>query len=318
MVKKKPEETLHGTEKEFLDIFRSLCHSRSTWQVWADMIGAIACSLSNALDRTAGRYEQREKEYEECIKRLGSVETVSQLFAVLTIAFDNNPDQDFLGKMYMSLELSNHWKGQYFTPYNVCRMMADMIIDQKKAQDEVKRSGYLSINDPACGAGATLIAVANSIRRSGINYQEHVLFGANDIDRVTAQMCYIQLSLLGCPGYVAVANTLSNPLTGDVLEPLEKEGQEFWYTPMFFSKTWRDRRMLKKLRRMIGGQKTETGTVPELGEQRGSNAEKVIKEAATRIVKENADQAVKKMKYPKNQMDGQLSLFDFWGINHED
>ena len=46
-------------------------------------------------------------------------------------------------------------------------------------------------------------------------------------------MCYIQLSLLGCAGYVVVGDTLSNPIEGDVLFPDEKEGQEFWYTPFW-------------------------------------------------------------------------------------
>ena len=62
------------------------------------------------------------------------------------------------------------------------------------------------------------------------------LIHANDVDRVVAQMCYIQLSLLGCPGWVAVANTISNPVCGDPLMPDERPGQEFWYTPFISGK----------------------------------------------------------------------------------
>lgn len=82
---------------------------------------------------------------------------------------------------------------------------------------------WVSVNDPACGAGATLVAAANTFRRKGFNYQTQVMFVANDIDRVTAQMCFIQLSLLGCPGYVAVADTISNPVVGDPLMPDENQ-----------------------------------------------------------------------------------------------
>lgn len=151
-MKAKAKESLQGTEKEFLDIFKTLCYSRSSWQVWADLMSAIACSLSNAADRTQGHYERREQEYAECIKRLGSVETPARLFAVIVEALEHNPEQDFLGKMYMNLELGNHWKGQFFTPYNVCKMMSEITIGNVSA--EIERRGYVSICDPACGAGA--------------------------------------------------------------------------------------------------------------------------------------------------------------------
>ncbi|WP_277934752.1 hypothetical protein [Parablautia intestinalis] len=62
-MKKKHSSVITGTEKEFLDIFRRLCYSRSSWQVWADLISAIACSLSNVTDRTPEHFETREKEY---------------------------------------------------------------------------------------------------------------------------------------------------------------------------------------------------------------------------------------------------------------
>lgn len=110
----------------------------------------------------------------------------------------------------------------------------------------------ISVNDPACGAGATLVAAANIFHRKKINYQTRVLFTANDIDRVVAQMCYIQLSLLGCAGWVAVANTISNPVCGDPLMPVEKPGQEFWYTPFYFRGEWNCRRQIQIFKEMCG------------------------------------------------------------------
>ena len=239
-MKKKSEEIV-GTEKEFLDIFRTLCRTRSAWQVWADVISAMACSLSNAVDRTPGRYEKREKEYEQCIKRIGSVETVAKLFAVVTMAFEKNSDQDFLGKMYMDLELSSRWKGQFFTPYCICKAMTEIVVG--KADEQIEKNGYISVCDPACGAGATLIATVNKMKLSKYNFQNHVLFVGQDVDRVTGLMCYIQLSLLGCAGYICIGDTLTNPLTGHILFPNEREGQELWIMPMFRVGAWTWRRM---------------------------------------------------------------------------
>lgn len=113
-------EKIQGTEKEFIKVFQELCYSRSSWQVWADLMAAMACTLANSVDRTLPRHTAREKEYAECIDRLGGVEKPAKCFAIVVEALEHNPDQDFLGKLYMSLELGNHWKGQFFTPYNVC------------------------------------------------------------------------------------------------------------------------------------------------------------------------------------------------------
>lgn len=244
------EEKITGTEKEFLNVFKQLCISRSSWQVWADLMAAMACTLANSVNKTLPAYAEREKEYTECIERLGGVEKPAKCFAIVVEALERNPDQDFLGRLYMSLELGNHWKGQFFTPYDVCRCMAEITI-QDNIQN-LQNKEWVSVNDPACGAGATLIAAANTFRRKGFNYQTQVLFVANDIDRVTAQMCFIQLSLLGRPGYVAVANTLSNPVAGNVLMPEERPGQEFWYTPFYFRKEWSMRRQLQIFERQFG------------------------------------------------------------------
>lgn len=239
--------TITEYEKEFIKIFQSLCTTRSSWQVWQCLMSAWACSLSNVFDRSEPHYSDREKEYTQSIEALGGVDKPAQMFAIVTNALDLNPDQDFLGKLYMTLKLGNHWKGQFFTPYNICKMMALMQIGDKE-QQEIEDKGWMSVCDPACGAGATLVAAANAFQIRGINYQQRVCFVGQDIDRVVAQMCYVQLSLLGCPGYVMVANTLSDPLTGPVLWPEEKRGrknlpdQELWFTPMWASEAWTFRR----------------------------------------------------------------------------
>ena len=208
----------------------------------------IACSISNAVDRTPEHFERREKEYMSCLERMGSNELPSQLFGIIVTALENEPEQDFLGKMYMNLELGNHWKGQFFTPYNVCKMMSEITCGD--ADRRIEEQGYISINDPACGAGATLIAVVNSLKDGKHNFQNHVLFVGQDIDRIVGMMCYIQLSLLGCAGYICIGNSLTNPLTGDVLFPQEREGQELWFMPMFQSEVWAMRRMFHAMDRL--------------------------------------------------------------------
>ncbi len=240
---------VQGDSKEFLKVFNELCYSRHAWEVWADLITVMACSIANAVDRESKRHESREAEYERCIKHLGGVEKPARLFAMLVDTLEQNPDQDFLGDMYMNLELGNHWKGQFFTPYHISQFMAEITIGDCKNQ--VEQQGWFSVCDPCVGGGAMLIAAANAIRRQKVNYSNHVLFAGQDIDRVVGMMAYIQLSLLGCPGYVVIGDCLLNPIVGSALQPEEKDGQEFWYTPLYFSEVWNYRRLFASMDRIF-------------------------------------------------------------------
>ena len=58
--------------------------------------------------------------------------------------WSKNPDQDMLGELFMALGLANEWKGQFFTPYDICRAMAAMNLGEDlKKSDRGKKAGYL-------------------------------------------------------------------------------------------------------------------------------------------------------------------------------
>lgn len=242
----------NDTKKLLLKEFKEMCSSRSPWQVWSDVIVAASCAMANSLGPGSDHYEERDDEYKKCIDRLGSVAAPAKIFAYITSALEENPEQDFLGNLFMELDLGSHWKGQFFTPYSICQLMSNLNLDG--AKEEIESRGWCSVNDPACGAGATMIATANEMRKAGINFQNHVLFVGQDIDRVVGLMCYLQMSLLGMPGYVVIGNTLTNPVTGrSTLFPNEKEGQEIWLTPMYHSDVWEMRRRCNLMDMLLAG-----------------------------------------------------------------
>lgn len=176
-----------------------------------------------------------------------------ELIADTALAFEENPEQDFLGGMYMELELGNHWIGQFFTPYDVCRCMAEVTCTN--VVEQIERGGYITLNDCACGAGATLIAGIHTIRRqlkdagSPLCWNNHVLVSAQDIDFVTGMMCYIQLSLLGCAGYIKIGNTITDPMTTN------DDKSKYWYTPYYFSDVWHYRRVFHNIDLLFKGGK---------------------------------------------------------------
>lgn len=222
---------LHDLKKSFISKFKTLCNTRHAWQVWADFVIASACAIANTTDNTSTIALEREEEYQKCIKRMGGIETASSMLSDVIKAMTLHSAQDFLGELFMALNLGNHWKGQFFTPYHVCEMMAE--INLNDAPKIIEEQGFVSINDCACGAGATLIAAANVLQKHKVNYQQYALFVAQDIDRIAGLMCYIQLSLLGCPGYVVIADAITKPVTGNIVHPEIKSDQEFWFTPMY-------------------------------------------------------------------------------------
>ena len=225
---------LRDSQNEFQKVFSQLCDTKSSWQVWSDFVEMTAIAISNRFEIREKVKQEREARYLTIIGQYSKSEQqiFPQLVALLVTALEREAEQDFLGEMFMALELGSHWKGQFFTPYSVCKAMANITIAD--AKDEIAQKGWVSVNDPACGAGATLIAARNCLELAGIGGTQAFFIG-QDIDRTAAMMCYIQLSLLGCAGYVVIADTLVHPVTGPLLWPNLTEHQDAWFMPLNFA-----------------------------------------------------------------------------------
>lgn len=240
--------------KEFLNTFEKLTSERHRpWDIWKDFIIITACTISNAVDKS--HYKEREKRYLSIIKKYNKneQEIFPELLADTVMALEENPEQDFLGEMYMILELGYGKLQQMFTPYHVCRLMSSITIGNIAKQ--VEEQGYITLNDSCCGAGATLIAGIHEIRKKlekeRLNFQNHVLVSGQDIEEVVALMCYIQLSLLGVAAYIKVGNSLTEPMS-------ENDSTEnYWFTPIYFSDVWTMRRTIKKFNQIMKGEESK-------------------------------------------------------------
>lgn len=225
--------------QEFRSKFQQLLSPRSRpIDIWRDFIVMSACAMSNTVDKS--HYDEREKRYLETINKYEKSQQhiFPELYADVVMALDENPEQDFLGRMFMDLHLDYEELKQIFTPYHVCQLMADVTMG------DLVQQGYVSINDCCCGAGANLIAAINSARHmledAGLNFQNHILVIGQDIEELVALMCYIQISLLGVAGYIKVGNALTEPMTSD------DSMENYWFTPMYFSDVWHTRRMIHR------------------------------------------------------------------------
>src|SRR5262249_46296940 len=155
--------------------------------------------------------EKREARYLEIVKRYQPDELAKfpKMLAELTLALEEEPC-DILGRTFHDLELHNKWSGQYFSPYSLCRMMAKMTLsDEDGVRAKIAERGFVTAQEPACGSGAMVIALAHEMREMGINYQQHLHVTAVDVDPKCVHMAYVQFALLHIPAVIIHGNTLS-------------------------------------------------------------------------------------------------------------
>ena len=249
-------------QKEIVKLFSAFDGSKNRRQIFDDFLVMTACMLSNLGDHV--HYEEREEKYLHYAKQYKpqDLDIFARMIAEIVAGMEDNPDQDFLGEMYMALDFGSSAAGQFFTPYSVCRMMASVVADYDLLKHGIEEKGFVGVTDPACGAGALLTAFANECLRHDINPQTQVLFVAQDIDFTVGCMCYIAMSYMGLAGYVVIGDTLCNPNTtydSRGLLPVDNDSR-IWYTPMFMTRDlWAGRRVAASMDLMFGnGRKPES------------------------------------------------------------
>lgn len=206
-------------------IIGGLSYRHSAHQVFGDFCEMAAISFSNAVDQR--QFEEREARYMAIVKRYSPDEITEfpKLLAHLVECFEEKTD-DHLGRLFHELELHNTYKGQFFTPYDLCRMMAKMTLDGTAAAEIIDQRGHVSAAEPACGAGATVLALAQEFTAAGFNHQRQLHVTAVDLDPRCVHMAYIQFTLMHLPAVVVHGNSLT----------LEEFGH--WYTPAHVMGAW--------------------------------------------------------------------------------
>ena len=250
-------------QKEIVKLFSAFDGSKNRRKIFDDFLVMTACMLSNLGDPV--HYEEREKLYMQFAGQYKpkELDIFARMIAEIVNGLEENPDQDFLGEMYMALDFGSSAAGQFFTPYSVCQCTAAIVSDFDTLKAKIADQGFVSVTDPACGAGALLMAFANECRRQNINPQTQVLFVAQDIDMTVGCMCYIAMSLMGLAGYVVIGDSLCDPNTCyDRRGLLPKDDGRVWYTPMFMTREcWAGRRMAAGLDLMLSGAKLREVTM---------------------------------------------------------
>lgn len=158
-------------------------------------------------------WQEREDQYLAIVARYerADIDRFVEAFTVLVAELEAEP-RDVLGETYMLLEIASKDMGQVYTPWHLCRLMAEMTMEG--AVQQLEEKSFITVNDPTVGGGAMLIAASVELQDRGVNPQTQAYWVAQDLSEIAVYQTYIQMSLLGLPGVVIRQNTI----TDDVYE----------------------------------------------------------------------------------------------------
>ena len=184
------------TLNSFKSVFEKAAHGGSYHQAFDDFLTLCICCFSFNPATGKSFYEEEYLRIIEPYQRRGVLKYFPELLAVLILFMEENRESsqgnDLLGDFFQK-EITHGRNGQFFTPFHVCTMMAQM------NSSEETRS--LNVLDPTCGSGRMLMAFGLQSKIS------HRYYGI-DIDPMCVKMSAINLFLNGLQGEVICADAL--------------------------------------------------------------------------------------------------------------
>ncbi|MFP1908377.1 N-6 DNA methylase [Lonsdalea quercina] len=208
-------------EKAFVSLFNQTARYHKRHKVFEDFVSCSVIALENRLCFS----QKREDKYMRIISGYEKTDVgrLAQLLAHVVNGLQAG-FCDFLGRVFMQLELGDKYRGQFFTPWEISLMMAKIQLgDVNKV---FKQRPFIMLSEPACGAGCMVLAYADVLNQAGYASHRHLWVSATDVDPLAAGMAYIQLSLCGVAGEVVIGNSLSN------------ERRRILYTPGHYLGSW--------------------------------------------------------------------------------
>lgn len=202
--------TAHEHRKAMTKLLKGMQPRHRLWEAFDAWTECAALSLANSVTLPGSpRWLEREERYKQITERFGGdAEAFSRILAHLIEALTLEP-RDQLGQLASELEVLDKGNAQYFTPYDVSLLMAQLTYQRAELKELVDKRGYVTIHEPAAGAGGMIIAFSQVMRDAGLNPQKHLHATCWDIEATAAHMCFIQLSLLHVPAVVVIGNTIT-------------------------------------------------------------------------------------------------------------
>lgn len=162
--------------KDFKKIFDVTARYHHRLEVFRDFVTVSAIALSNGISfsqtredeylRIAGRYQKED------------VQRICEMFSIVVMALEVGPE-DFLGPLFMDLELGDARKGQFFTPSHVSRLMAEISLPLDLTK-YFETHPFLTVSEPAAGSGGMILPLVDRLISAGFSPQKRLFVQAVD------------------------------------------------------------------------------------------------------------------------------------------
>lgn len=116
---------------------------------------------------------------------------------------------DFLGDVAAQLSTLDGSLGQFFTPFEVSRLVCNLDTTDDDLRDVIRRRGFATMHEPTAGSGGMILAFAERIRGLQLDPALTLYVECNELESTAFRMLYTQLSCRGVPALCRLGNTLT-------------------------------------------------------------------------------------------------------------
>ena len=193
----------------FIRRLRTVDPHRSPFEKFRDICELAFCAHAKPTAPTPERAQALEDRYMHIVGTYRDKDTIRAYRELLALAFIavSAGGCDFLGHVASDLEILDARNGQFFTPYEVSRAMAMMTLVDVKPK--IEEHGFITICEPACGAGGMVLACADTLADQGFDPSRSMLVQATDVASLCYHMTFMQLTMRGIAANVQHGNSLS-------------------------------------------------------------------------------------------------------------
>lgn len=152
--------------KKFTDLYDKLSYMYGSVDVFIDFVKMSAISIYNSFAKDS----EMEQEYLRTINKYEKEyqDIFPQMLAELIMACEETDEiVDILGPFYERENLGNSHLGQFFTPTHISEFMTEILLEsQDKLNEIIELNGFISILEPACGAGRPDFSYGQNIKKA--------------------------------------------------------------------------------------------------------------------------------------------------------
>lgn len=193
---------------QFVKLLDGIDRSKRRSEVFFDFCELAYCALAKKACPWPEEQDRLEAKYMEVVKRYRDKDDIRKMPELLALTVDqvSAGGCDYLGSVAGEVGALDGRLGQFFTPYEVSRMMAE--ITMSNAPELIERNGFITVQEPAVGAGSMVIAIGDVIEAAGFDPARHLWVEATDLSVLMVYLSYIQISSRGIAGRITHGDTL--------------------------------------------------------------------------------------------------------------